>query len=479
MSVDESAPPAPVTARLTRSRRQKVVGGVCGGLGRYFHLDPVLFRVPLAVLSVIGGLGLIAYGVAWLLIPFEGEEENEGRRLLSGRVEGPGLTALLFTLVGCGLYVASVSTRHPAIWFSVLLVTAVGGAAYWSRRRALAGEDEPSPGGTGAAEAAATAAPPEAQAPPAPAVASWWRESAGSGTNGTTGGGAMGVQGQQGHYLWGPADTAPGPRAPYAGATATGPVYLGKTAGPWAAPPPGTPGAVRPLPPPRRGAWLGGLVFLAAVVSGLVVMAATWLRYPLGTVLVCTFAVVLAVYGAGWLMSAFFGRLGAGSVVVVVLTTLALAGASVLPRNITTSWTDSTWEPVAAEQVQDRYELGTGRGQLDLSGLALTGDETVRTTVEAGAGQIKVIVPWNAEVIVHTSITAGAYTYNEAPEYDSSGGPDHVWGGIRNDQTDTYPPPGGVEAAGTVELTLDMGIGHVEVVRWDRVEPAPEAEIGS
>ncbi|QQN80894.1 PspC domain-containing protein [Streptomyces sp. XC 2026] len=215
MSVDEagpSAPPAaaaspaaPVTARLTRSRRHKVAGGVCGGLGRYFHLDPVLFRVPLAVLSVIGGLGLIAYGVAWLLIPFEGEEENEGRRLLSGRVEGPGLTALLCTLVGCGLYVASVSTRHPATWFSAMLVASVGGAAYWSRRRALAGEDERERH-TGAAEAVATA-PPEAQAPPARAVASWWREAGGPGGDG---GRTMAVHGSRGPICGGRRDAATG-----------------------------------------------------------------------------------------------------------------------------------------------------------------------------------------------------------------------------------------------------------------------------
>ncbi|MGW3294342.1 PspC domain-containing protein [Streptomyces xiamenensis] len=492
MSVDEagpSAPPAaaaspgaPVTARLTRSRRHKVAGGVCGGLGRYFHLDPVLFRVPLAVLSVIGGLGLIAYGVAWLLIPFEGEEENEGRRLLSGRVEGPGLTALLCTLVGCGLYVASVSTRHPATWFSAMLVASVGGAAYWSRRRALAGEDERERH-TGAAEAVATA-PPEAQAPPARAVASWWREAGGPGGAGGAGGAGgrtMTVHGQQGNYLWGPADAATGQYAPYAGPPPTGTAHPGGPGGPWAAPPPGTPLTRRaPMPPPRRGAWLGGLVFLTAVLAGLVAMAATWFRYPLGTVLVCTFAAVLVVYGVGWLISAFFGRLGLGSVLVVVLTAVLLAGAWVLPKNITTSWTDTSWEAVAADQVADRYELGTGRGSLDLGGLVLADGETVRTTVEAGAGQITVIVPLNAEVVVHTRISAGAYTYNEAPDYETTGGPDHVWGGINSDQTDRYAPPGDVEAAGTVELTLDMGIGHVEVVRWDTVAALePEAEMGS
>lgn len=54
---------------LRRSKRDKVLAGVCGGLGRYFDLDPVVFRIVLGVLAVTGGVGLIFYGFAWLLLP--------------------------------------------------------------------------------------------------------------------------------------------------------------------------------------------------------------------------------------------------------------------------------------------------------------------------------------------------------------------------------------------------------------------------
>src|SRR5215203_4274738 len=77
--------------RIRRSRKHKVLGGVCAGLGRHFDVDPVVFRVPLAVLSAVGGLGLIFYGCAWLLIPASGERENELRKLLSGRMEARSL----------------------------------------------------------------------------------------------------------------------------------------------------------------------------------------------------------------------------------------------------------------------------------------------------------------------------------------------------------------------------------------------------
>jgi len=58
--------------QLRLSARERVIGGVCGGLGEYFELDPVLFRAVFLVLAVIGGLGILLYGALWLLIPGPG-----------------------------------------------------------------------------------------------------------------------------------------------------------------------------------------------------------------------------------------------------------------------------------------------------------------------------------------------------------------------------------------------------------------------
>ncbi len=72
--------------KLYRSRRNRVVGGVCGGLGEYFEVDPVLIRV----LSIVGafitsGLLLFGYVIAWIIIPekvepyvFENVSSSEG-----------------------------------------------------------------------------------------------------------------------------------------------------------------------------------------------------------------------------------------------------------------------------------------------------------------------------------------------------------------------------------------------------------------
>ncbi|HLM09850.1 MAG TPA: PspC domain-containing protein [Thermoleophilaceae bacterium] len=64
-------PESPQPRRLLRSRPDRVIGGVCGGLGRYFNVDPIIFRIGAVVLAFIGGAGLLAYLAALLLIPSE------------------------------------------------------------------------------------------------------------------------------------------------------------------------------------------------------------------------------------------------------------------------------------------------------------------------------------------------------------------------------------------------------------------------
>jgi len=55
--------------RLYRSTANKVIGGVCGGLGEYFDVDPVLVRVITVLLFLATGFGILAYVIAWIIIP--------------------------------------------------------------------------------------------------------------------------------------------------------------------------------------------------------------------------------------------------------------------------------------------------------------------------------------------------------------------------------------------------------------------------
>jgi phage shock protein PspC (stress-responsive transcriptional regulator) len=56
--------------RLYRSRAERMLGGVCGGLGEYFNTDPTLIRLLWTVLTFLSlGTGIVAYVIAWAIIP--------------------------------------------------------------------------------------------------------------------------------------------------------------------------------------------------------------------------------------------------------------------------------------------------------------------------------------------------------------------------------------------------------------------------
>ncbi|MCW2765267.1 MAG: PspC domain protein [Nocardioides sp.] len=60
--------------RLRRTRDDRKVAGVAGGLARHLDVDPVILRVAFVVLVFFGGAGLLLYGAAWLLVPEEGSD---------------------------------------------------------------------------------------------------------------------------------------------------------------------------------------------------------------------------------------------------------------------------------------------------------------------------------------------------------------------------------------------------------------------
>ena len=58
-----------MSRRIYRSRKESMIAGVCGGLGEYFDLDPVLMRIIFVLLAFAGGAGVIGYILAWIIIP--------------------------------------------------------------------------------------------------------------------------------------------------------------------------------------------------------------------------------------------------------------------------------------------------------------------------------------------------------------------------------------------------------------------------
>ncbi len=64
--------PAPTrTKKLARSRNDKKIAGVCGGFAEYFDLDATLIRILWLMLVIFGGCGVLAYLIAWIVMPQE------------------------------------------------------------------------------------------------------------------------------------------------------------------------------------------------------------------------------------------------------------------------------------------------------------------------------------------------------------------------------------------------------------------------
>ncbi|MFE9563483.1 PspC domain-containing protein [Streptomyces sp. NPDC006487] len=436
-----SASPLAERPPLRRGKRDKVLAGVCGGLGRYFGLDPVIFRIVLGVLAVTGGVGLIFYGFAWLLLPQEGEEDSEAKKLLTGRVEGSTLAAVFAALVGCALFLSMLDNGGLAV-FSVLAVLALGAAAYWSQRRrsgpggapeekaAAAGAEFVYPAATRTGHRTAhSPAPPETQAPPAPGGPSWWRDPLVK--DGTTG--PVGSTG----YLWGPEDSAgavPGD-------------------GPTTSPPPGE----RVPWQPRGG--IGGRVFVLAALAGSIATAAVWEGSTLSHALQVGFASALAVFGLGLAVSSFKGRTGFGTVLLSMITAVLLAGAVALPKDISTDWRVVDWHPTAVAEVAPVYEAGTGLATLDLSHVDVPKGTTVPVRASIDAGRLRVILPREVTAETEATIRLGDI------QMPGDTGEDVRVRSRTETRTATLPPDSGTKAGGTIELHLSAGVGQVEVAR--------------
>ncbi len=57
--------------KLYRSKKNRIIAGVCGGIGEYFNVDPTLIRLLWLLISILGGSGILAYIIAWIIIPEE------------------------------------------------------------------------------------------------------------------------------------------------------------------------------------------------------------------------------------------------------------------------------------------------------------------------------------------------------------------------------------------------------------------------
>jgi len=352
-------PPPPRERRLERSRSERWLTGVCGGLGAYFGLDPILFRIAFIVLTVAGGAGVWLYLAAWLLLPEEGSKTSLAHHAFSNRRGFATIVAVVLIAIGVGNLTSEIHFfRGGRVVWALLLI---GGGIYIFRSTS---GDRPVPG--------------EPYTPTPPATTAW------------------------------PTPATPTPAPP-------------AFTPPPAAPPPEAPtapmGWTTPPPPHRpRGRSITPYVISSLLVAG---GAAAFLDtadvvHVSPVPLLATFVLVT---GLSLLATARWGR-GRGLIPVGVLLALALgvaATADSLHVPFRGGVGDRQWRPTALSDVRPVYRLRMGTMTIDLTAVPFAGaDRTITATV--GAGELVVLAPEGAAIDVDARAGIGAVQLFGRPE---------------------------------------------------------------
>jgi phage shock protein PspC (stress-responsive transcriptional regulator) len=150
--MNETTVEQPAAKRLERSRSDRMLAGVCGGLARYFDIHPAFYRVGFVVLTLVGGAGILVYAAAALVIPDEGKEDSVAAAVLRERRDRPGPLIGLALVGVAGAVLLSRASLWPhgdAAWILLLLA---GATILWLTRR---GGSAPAPAEDGAETAVA------------------------------------------------------------------------------------------------------------------------------------------------------------------------------------------------------------------------------------------------------------------------------------------------------------------------------------
>ncbi|MER7667809.1 PspC domain-containing protein [Kitasatospora sp. NPDC096128] len=463
-----TAPPEPERPPLTRTEHHRVVAGVCGGLGRHLDIDPVVFRVVTVVLCLSGGLGLFLYGLAWLIVPTEDGADGKGRggrtelqRVLTGRVDGQSIGAVLLTVIGTGVFFSSMGDGDQL--FPLLLL---GGLVFLAVRY-----DPERRRGRFRGRGRRHGGPYDRHFPDADGHG-WPQDEAARARHaadqaaGTVPADSP-VPGPSG-YLWDPRHPE---RNPYGAGEQGAPP---PAAGPKVPPPGGPaqpwwqradlpegdplrkerperrrePAAVRH---PKERSPLGFFGFLLAIGAATAVWSASVGHTDVTKLSTVVLATGLLVIGLTLLLAAKFGK-ARKLAALGLLTTLALAFAGHSPHTVQDAVGDRSWTVATAADLKDRYNLGAGNIRLDLSRLDPAGG-TVATKVDLGAGELVVTVPTDVTVDLVARVGLGNVTVP----------------GDRNDGTGRHVyqlgPLDGRPSKGTIDLQLGIGLGDIKVVQ--------------
>lgn len=379
--------------QILRSRHEKKLGGVAGGLAAAANLDPTLVRIAI-IAGCLTGWGVLAYLIAWAVIPEE--DPNKGRYLMpapepTGRylrigllvVAGLGVLQVLgailgivsSALIGIGMFPAHLFGFGHDSGFDggealLGLLLLIGGLLLVFRRHL---PWLPTPGTGGGSWAPPT--------PPPPGMA---LATVRPGTGGT--GATAGTYGP-------PVPPAPGSSGPGSsafGARATAAARIARTNG--------------PLLLVRAIGWLVALWFLAGLVVGGAFWVSGAVDVKLPALPVVTSVAALGVLGYTLVRSRRIGAVIGAMALLIVPT-----GLSAALSRVNGQAGDRSVTPVALSDLEPKYRHAAGGFALDLSRLQLPAGSRTPIDIDMGVGRIDVVVPWDAAVESKASVGAGTF----------------------------------------------------------------------
>jgi phage shock protein PspC (stress-responsive transcriptional regulator) len=396
----------------TRPRRragERKIAGVAAAIGRRYAVDPVLVRVAFVVATLFGGAGLLLYLLGWLLLPVE-DDESSGARSAAGRGRGSMSAALTIVLVLLLIAATGAVVRHGGGSGVIGLAVGLGVLLLLHRSRASLGEI---PGAPPLARPSSDPAPQTTPADrPTPADQPAIETSADTG--------------EPAPPAWDPLGAAP-----FA----------------WDLPEPAAPPEPTTQPRAARSKITPVTLGLALLTGGIALAFAPTLSAAQVA------AMLLGVIGLG-LVAGSFLQGGRGLVPVAIPLALLTWVLSAAPSSDLTVG-GRHWDPGTVDQVQPRYSVTLGNGDLDLTRLRLADNQTVRTSVAVGVGETHVLLPPNLDADVTCQTQLGdVYCLGH---FDSDGQPSRVT--VKDDK--------GTDGRGGGKLILDVhaGVGQVHVDR--------------
>jgi phage shock protein PspC (stress-responsive transcriptional regulator) len=345
--------------------------GVCSGLADRLGVDPVIVRAALILLSLIGGIGITLYLVAWALLPNDREEIVAQRALRDG--DGGAIVVLVFAalMLFSGSALGGSWWGNQSGWGFPWGLALTGLLIWWLVQRS-----RDNPVADQRVSALHTGAP----------------------------------------FAAGPSPTTFSPSPTTFGPSPTTSV-----------PPPAASRPAVPGKPRRRSG--GALMALLAIGLALVTYGAlSWLAaeyswtgdhrvIALAGSLAATGLLLVALGLAGW-------RAGFVAFLAVLLS-ISVWTSAVAPAGIQLGGRvgDATWTPTSATPGED-YRLGAGDGVLDLTRLPVDGLREARLPAYVGVGQLKVVVPEGLTVRFEGHVGLGKILLPGESEGEGQGGTD-------------------------------------------------------